>query len=121
MRPTTDRLETIMKDAHLRADDAGVLAAEVRALRQELAAENKGGFSMSAEIERLEAELKLARPLFSRRQLEAKLARVEALPAKWRGKKPRGTGTMTTGEVAVVQYAFQDAAEDLEAALKGSP
>lgn len=50
-------------------------------------------------------------------ELRAKLARVEALPAEWRGRKPRGTGTMTTGEVAVVQYAFQDAATDLEAAL----
>jgi hypothetical protein len=54
-------------------------------------------------------------------QLETTIARVEALPAKWRGKKPRGTGTMTTGEVAVVQYAFQDAADDLEAALKAKP
>lgn len=90
---------------------AGILAAEVRALREEMSVMQSGEAYQAACY-------LLGKSLLREATLRADL---DLLPAKWRGKKPRGTGTMTTGEVAVVQYAFQDAAEDLEAALKGEP
>lgn len=43
--------------------------------------------ALAAEVRLLRTELVFAQPLFSRRQLEAKLARVRALPAKWRSEE----------------------------------
>lgn len=63
-RPMKERLESIMKDAHLRADDAGVLAAEVVALREELATRSAGAWelleqisAMALMIERIESRV----------------------------------------------------------------
>jgi hypothetical protein len=65
-----ERVESIMKDAHLRADDAGVLAAEVRALREELS----------------DFETRLARQLEFNEATRLALARIESRVEAWKAR-----------------------------------
>jgi hypothetical protein len=60
------------------------------------------------------------RALADRQRLERKLARVEALAEKWRAwvKNQRKDGRVSRYGNGVLD-AFRDAAENLEAALKG--
>jgi hypothetical protein len=63
------------------------------------------------EVRRLKQELAMSKPMFSRRRLEEKLTRIEALPAKWRKDSQRGHWNCVHGVVA----------DELEAALRGEP
>jgi len=74
------------------------LAAEVRALREELT----------------ECEAEFRAPL------RATIARVEALPAKWRewAARPRSP-LFTNAEHALAKFTFEGCADQLEAALRG--
>lgn len=114
-RPTKEQVEHA-----LRLNDAGVifmptqdvpellvvdiLAAEVRALREELQEymERCDGYgSVCAEH-------------------EATIARVEALLAKWRAKANRPQSPLfTNAEHALTTFTYGGCADDIEAALKG--
>ena len=87
--------------------DIAVLAAEVRRLRKLFDDAGQGEHNVLALVDHyqssaIEAESEV-------RRLRAKLARVEALPAKWR---------LQQRIYAIEAGAFREAADDLEAALK---
>lgn len=103
-RPTKERVEQAIAGhygyEHCRVlgkdDDVCVLAAEVRALWEELEV-----FKESRDQQRDRVHV-----------LRATLGRVEALPEKWRGK---ACGALTNANT------FTIVALELEAALKGEP
>lgn len=91
-------------------------------LRDPQSVEAEAGRVIGYELKRLREELVLSKPLFSRRQLEAKLERAEALLAKWPADlamfKAQAHPTWQTDPTALIERATAAFCEELEAALR---
>ena len=96
--------------------DVDVLAAEVRALRDELD-ELRGAYDVLLRGEAYQAACSLLNASVAREVgLHATIARVEALPAKWREARKLAHGSTYADGIAAT---LKSDAEDLETALKG--
>lgn len=120
-RPTPEQLQTamIVADQSRPPHYVAVLAAEVRALQRELDLFRSAGEAAELRIVELREEVKFATARADDneatvRRLLATLARVEELPARWRGHESRAD---LAG--AAEAFAFGNAAMELEAALRG--
>jgi oligoribonuclease NrnB/cAMP/cGMP phosphodiesterase (DHH superfamily) len=100
-RPTKEQVENALKDAALRGGAAGVLAAEVRALRDELEQHKRwaGDRNYCDSCGKTILNIVTANAI---------IERVKALPAEWRAKEFVNL---------VDHHATNECAQELEAAL----
>ena len=109
-RPSKEELAMCMTVTHPGADIganvACVLKAEMLALQVELSSQAQLQSVIDAKVDAIDL-------------LRATIARVEALPAKWREKAARPRSLLSNAEHALATFTFEGCADELEAALRG--
>jgi hypothetical protein len=95
------------------------LAAEVRALREEVArtpAIAQAAATLQRNVDTIAHNMVIAQ----RDELQATIARAEALPAKWREKAARPRSPLfTNAEHALAKFTLEGCADELDAAMRG--